>query len=59
MLQYFSDLSKLENINEQGEELGVLRKQIVESYAKGKISESHYKLLMEKISDMNNNKKLI
>ena len=51
MQEYFSELNKLENTNEKGEKVGFIKKQIIESYARGKISESHYKLLMEKISE--------
>ncbi|MDR4492404.1 MAG: hypothetical protein R2685_16165 [Candidatus Nitrosocosmicus sp.] len=60
MMKYFDKLTKLENhiaIDENPEQL---RKKIIESFAKGRISESQYKILIEKNSDLsNNNNKLV
>ncbi len=57
MMQYFTKLTNFENQIEIDEDPEELRKKIIESYAKGKISESHYKILTEKFLDIYKNNK--
>jgi YVTN family beta-propeller protein len=56
MLDYVSKLDKLEKNNEKVKILEETRENIIKSFAKGEISEIQYKLIMEKISDMKNNR---
>ncbi len=51
MIDYFDKLNMLQNKNED-RDVEDMRKDIMKSYARGEISESHYNLLIEKIKEM-------
>lgn len=52
MLHFLYELNYFKDVDESNKQIEEIRKKIIESYVKGKTSDSHYKLLIEKISEM-------